>query len=145
MNAFYSSPSAYAAAKLEAPRTYSVNKFDLFPYADGSHSYWTGYFVSRAALKGYIRDSSSVFQAAKQVQLFTGGAADMSPSNPLYRFERSMGVVQHHDAVAGTAKQVREGSGQRAGSGGTGERAWSGGVSALCNNIVRATSILEPR
>ena len=51
--------------------------------------------------------ASSDFQAAKQVQLFTGGATDMGPGNPLYRLERSMGVVQHHDAVSGTAKQVR--------------------------------------
>ena len=67
----------------------------------GPHAVWSGYFVSRSALKGYIRFASSVFQAAKQVQLFTGGAPDVGPSNPLYRLERSMGVVQHHDAVRG--------------------------------------------
>ena len=37
-----------------------------------------------------------------------GGAADVSPANPLYRFERSMGVVQHHDAVSGHECAVME-------------------------------------
>jgi hypothetical protein len=36
----------------------------------------------------------------------TGGAADLTPSNPLYEMERTMGVAQHHDAVAGTEKQA---------------------------------------
>lgn len=49
---------------------------------------WTGYFVSRSALKAYVRESSSVFQAAKLAQVFAGGAPDVSPANPLYRFER---------------------------------------------------------
>ena len=49
------------------------------PYADSSHSYWSGYFVSRASLKGYIRESSSVFQAAKQAQLFTGASLFETP------------------------------------------------------------------
>ena len=59
VNAFYSTPAEYAAAKL-APeagvqKTYSLNEYDLFPYADSPHSVWSGYFVSRSALKGYIR------------------------------------------------------------------------------------------
>lgn len=33
---------------------------------------WAGYFTSRAALKGYIRQSGFLFQAAKQLQAFTG-------------------------------------------------------------------------
>jgi len=106
VNAFYSTPSIYTAAKLENGKSYTVRTGDMFPYADGPHAYWTGYFVSRAALKGYVRDTSSVFQAAKQIQAFTGGAQDMSSTNPLYRLERALGVTQHHDAVAGTAKQA---------------------------------------
>jgi hypothetical protein len=106
VNAFYSTPSIYTRAKLQAGKTYSLDTYDEMPYSDSDHSYWSGYFVSRAALKGYVRESSSVFQAAKQVQVFAGGAPDVSPANPLYRFERSMGVLTHHDAVAGTAKQA---------------------------------------
>jgi Glycosyl hydrolases family 38 C-terminal domain/Alpha mannosidase middle domain/Glycosyl hydrolases family 38 C-terminal beta sandwich domain len=105
VNAFYSTPSIYTDAKLSSGKSYTLKTDDYMNYADGPHAYWSGYFVSRAALKHYIRDTSSVFQAAKQVQAVTGGATDMSPSNPLYRLERAMGVTQHHDAVAGTSKQ----------------------------------------
>jgi hypothetical protein len=62
--------------------------------------------TSRAALKGYVRDTSMVFTAARQLQALTGGATDMSPTNPLFHLERSLGVAQHHDAVAGTSKQA---------------------------------------
>ena len=66
---------------------------------------WSGYFTSRPALKGYVRDSSRVFQAAKQLQAAKLPPADMSPANPLYSLERAMGLAQHHDAVSGTSKQ----------------------------------------
>ncbi len=105
VNVFYSTPVAYAKAKIAAG-AYTLKTDDFFPYGDGPHAIWSGYFVSRAALKGYVRDTSSVFQAAKLLQTVTGGAADVSPTNPLYRLERAMGVAQHHDAVAGTEKQA---------------------------------------
>jgi hypothetical protein len=57
------------------------------------------------ALKHYVRDSSRVFQAAKQLQAAAAPPADMGETNPLYLFERAMGVTQHHDAVSGTSKQ----------------------------------------
>ena len=66
---------------------------------------WSGYFTSRSALKQYVRSTSAVFQAAKQIQFFAGGPTDMGPSNPLYRLERAMGITQHHDGVSGTSKQ----------------------------------------
>ena len=73
----------------------------LHATADGPNAMWTGYTTSRAALKGYVRETSNVFTAARQLQAFTGGAPDMTPTNPLYHLERSLGVAQHHDSVAG--------------------------------------------
>ena len=107
LNAFYSTPAEYAAAKLEAGRAYSLtNGSDLFPYDFFKNGYLTGFFTSRPALKGYIRESSSVFQAAKQLQALTAPPADASlPANALYRLERAMGVTQHHDAVTGSSQQ----------------------------------------
>lgn len=35
---------------------------DFFPYSDGPHQFWTGYFSSRPALKGYERLSSGFLQ-----------------------------------------------------------------------------------
>ena len=45
---------------------------DFFPYADGPHQFWTGYFTSRPTLKRYIRDTSAFFQATGQVGSNTG-------------------------------------------------------------------------
>ena len=52
-------------------QTIETNHF-LFPpfFLFSPHACWSGYFTSRSALKGYIRDSSSVFQASKQVSIF---------------------------------------------------------------------------
>jgi hypothetical protein len=52
VNVFYSTPSQYVAAVHAANLTWSVKTDDFFPYADGDHAYWTGYFTSRPALKG---------------------------------------------------------------------------------------------
>ena len=103
-NLLYSTPSAYTAAKA-ATTPLPLRTEDVMPYADGPHAFWSGYFSSRPALKGYVRDSSSIFQIGKQLQALTAPPADQSPSNPLYLLERAMGVTQHHDAVSGTSKQ----------------------------------------
>jgi hypothetical protein len=44
-------------------------------------------------------------QSARQLQALVGGVADLGPSNPLFKLERALGVTQHHDSVAGTARQ----------------------------------------
>ena len=106
VNAFYSTPSIYTAAKLETGKSYTAKiQDDFMPYADYKHNYWSGYFTSRPALKGYTRDTSSLFHAFRQMQSFGAPPADMGVSNPLYRLERALGVNQHHDAVSGTSKQ----------------------------------------
>ena len=52
----YSSPAEYVAAKRsESHVTWPVTTGDFFPYADGPHQFWSGYFTSRPALKGYVR------------------------------------------------------------------------------------------
>ena len=107
VNAFYSTPSAYAAAKLEAGRAYTKKTADFFPYDFFRHGYLTGFYTSRPALKGYIRESSGLYHASMQLQALTGGAAGgNSPANPLHRLERALGVAQHHDAVTGSSKQA---------------------------------------
>ena len=105
VRAFYSTPSLYADAKLEAGRSYTKKTADFMPYAIFPHGYLTGFYSSRPGLKGYIRETSSVFAAARQLQAFAGGAADMGRGNPLYRLERALGVAQHHDAITGTSRQ----------------------------------------
>jgi hypothetical protein len=57
VNAFYSTPSRYLAAKRATPGlTLPLKTDDFFPYcgnADGS-DYWTGYFTSRPTLKAQV-------------------------------------------------------------------------------------------
>jgi hypothetical protein len=65
----------------------------------------TGFYTSRPGMKGYVRETSSYHQAARQLQFAAGGATSAGPTNPLYQLETTMGVVQHHDAVSGTEKQ----------------------------------------
>lgn len=67
---------------------------------------WAGYFTSRPALKGYVRDTTTIFAAARQLQL-QSRAESLPPasSGPLLVLEQALGIVQHHDAVAGTSKQ----------------------------------------
>ena len=102
----HATQAAYAAARLGMQTPLSLKTCDAFPYASGAHQVWSGYFTSRPALKGYVRDSSAVFTAARQLQAWVALPADSGPSNPLYLLESALGVAQHHDAVSGTSKQV---------------------------------------
>jgi hypothetical protein len=84
----------------------------MFPYADDELSFWTGYFTSRSNAKGYVRRGSSIVQSANKI--FGADIIDQSKSQS--RFQEiitaqaealdHMGILQHHDAVTGTAKQA---------------------------------------
>ena len=71
LNILYSTPSCYLKAVHDAAedggQTWTTKTDDFFPYASDPHAYWTGYFTSRPALKGMIRQANSLLQAAKQV------------------------------------------------------------------------------
>ncbi|KAJ9564548.1 hypothetical protein OSB04_000514 [Centaurea solstitialis] len=71
-------------------------------YADGEDAYWTGYFTSRPALKGYIRSLSGYYMAARQLE-YLAGRQTGGPNT--YSLGDALGIAQHHDAVTGTAKQ----------------------------------------
>jgi lysosomal alpha-mannosidase len=106
-NAFYSTPAMYMAAKLASLPSLPVYTSDFMPYNDDpqGHNLWTGYYTSRPAFKGFVRESSSLLQSARQMQALVGGVVDLGPGNPLFKLERAMGVAQHHDSIAGTAMQ----------------------------------------
>ena len=106
-NASYSTAERYMVAKLASVPSFPLLTGDMFPYADDSagHNLWAGYFSSRPAFKGLVRESSALQQGARQLQAAAGGAADTSLANPLTPLERALGVAQHHDAISGTAKQ----------------------------------------
>lgn len=104
----YSTPSRYVEAVNKLGLTWSLKTDDIFPYADRPYAYWTGYFTSRPALKGYVRSRNAFMRAAdKFISVF--GAAVSSSLDALISvsdvLRRAFSVSQHHDAVAGTEKQ----------------------------------------
>ncbi|GLJ25232.1 hypothetical protein SUGI_0482830 [Cryptomeria japonica] len=102
VNAFYSTPSIYTDAKHAANEAWPLKLDDYFPYADAENAYWTGYFTSRPALKGYVRYLSGYYLAARQLEFLIGRKSG-SPNTDL--LGDALAIAQHHDAVSGTEKQ----------------------------------------
>ncbi|CAH2272901.1 lysosomal alpha-mannosidase [Pelobates cultripes] len=108
VNVFYSTPSCYLNSLNRANMSWPIKTDDFFPYADGAHMFWTGYFTSRPTFKRYERLSNNFLQVCNQLEALTGMAARNGPygTGDSSVLRRAMGVAQHHDAVTGTAKQA---------------------------------------
>ncbi|RWR73136.1 alpha-mannosidase-like protein isoform X1 [Cinnamomum micranthum f. kanehirae] len=102
VNALYSTPSIYTDAKYAANESWPLKTDDFFPYADSANAYWTGYFTSRAALKGYVRAMSAYYLAARQLEFLKNTNSSGPKTDTL---ADALAIVQHHDAVSGTEKQ----------------------------------------
>nr|XP_044995358.1 lysosomal alpha-mannosidase-like [Jaculus jaculus] len=107
VNVLYSTPACYLWELNKAQLTWSVKDDDFFPYADGPHMYWTGYFSSRPALKRYERLSYNFLQVCNQLEALVGPEATKGPygSGDSAPLNEAMAVLQHHDAVSGTSRQ----------------------------------------
>uniref|UniRef100_A0A8C9TY53 Alpha-mannosidase n=1 Tax=Scleropages formosus TaxID=113540 RepID=A0A8C9TY53_SCLFO len=107
VNVLYSTPSCYLQGLHQANLTWSVKMDDFFPYADGPHDFWTGYFTSRPALKRYERLSNSLLQVCNQLEVLGGPNSRKGPygEGDSDTLQEAMSVAQHHDAVSGTEKQ----------------------------------------
>lgn len=107
INVLYSTPACYLWELNKANLTWSVKQDDFFPYADGPHQFWTGYFTSRPALKRYERLSHKFLQVCNQLEVLAGPAASVGSygQGSSARLRQAMAVAQHHDAVSGTSKQ----------------------------------------
>ncbi|OIW19935.1 hypothetical protein TanjilG_30849 [Lupinus angustifolius] len=102
VHALYSTPSIYTDAKHAANEVWPLKTDDFFPYADRINAYWTGYFTSRPALKGYVRLMSGYYLAARQLEYFKGKSVSGPKTDSL---AEALAIAQHHDAVSGTSKQ----------------------------------------
>ncbi|XP_076763477.1 lysosomal alpha-mannosidase II isoform X2 [Xylocopa sonorina] len=103
VNIFYSTPSCYLKAVNDANLQWPTKTDDFFPYASDPHSYWTGYFSSRPTIKFFERMGNNLLQVSKQLSVLTDLKND---EKQLEHFREAMGVMQHHDAVTGTEKQL---------------------------------------
>ncbi|KAH7421965.1 hypothetical protein KP509_13G083700 [Ceratopteris richardii] len=102
VNTFYSTPSFYVDMKAASNETWPLKLNDYFPYASSANGYWTGYFTSRPALKGYVRKLSAYLQVARQLEFFVGRKVRGPNTDSL---EEALAVLQHHDGVSGTEQQ----------------------------------------
>ncbi|CAI0555724.1 unnamed protein product [Linum tenue] len=102
VNVLYSTPSMYTDAKHAANEEWPLKTGDFFPYADHQNAYWTGYFTSRPAFKGFVRTMSGYYLAARQLEFFRGRSGVASKLGVL---ADALAIAQHHDAVSGTQRQ----------------------------------------
>lgn len=88
----------------EANLTWTTKSDDFFPYASDPHAFWTGYFTSRPTLKRFERTGNHFLQVCKQLSAFAK-VPEFHYAPHLNLLREVMGIMQHHDAVAGTEKQ----------------------------------------
>ncbi|TNN12687.1 Lysosomal alpha-mannosidase [Schistosoma japonicum] len=112
VNLLYSTPACYTKAVNDAFNqigTITRRGGDFFPYASGPYSYWTGYYTSRPALKYYVRQASNLLAMCEHIHLFANHISTNSEQNikeeQIDSLRNVLGILQHHDAITGTAKQ----------------------------------------
>ncbi|CAG2170825.1 unnamed protein product [Oppiella nova] len=103
INAFYSTPTCYMHGIHLSNYTFTTKKDDFFPYATAPHSFFTGYFTSRPALKRYEKVGNNFLQTCKQLDVLSLGNGKNEEKMTALR--EWMGVLQHHDAITGTESQ----------------------------------------
>jgi lysosomal alpha-mannosidase len=109
----YSTISEYLAEVRRENKNWSTKTGDFFPYADGEHAYWTGYFTTRPWLKEnivktgrYLRniDKMLAMKYATRTSEVTRSSIKAAIDN-LRNLREYLGIVTHHDAISGTCTQ----------------------------------------
>ncbi|KAE9547719.1 hypothetical protein FO519_009071 [Halicephalobus sp. NKZ332] len=106
VQAFYSTPACYTEALRESMHSWTNKTSDFFPYADKDNSYWTGYFTSKPAMKGLVRQSSNIINSVRQLGVFSFNKQLDEYSVKELKLEKALGLSQHHDAITGTSKET---------------------------------------
>ncbi|XP_064192799.1 alpha-mannosidase 2x isoform X3 [Anguilla rostrata] len=97
------------------PPGYPVLSGDFFAYADREDHYWSGYYTSRPfyknldrVLESHLRGAEILYSLAVAHARHAGmeGRYPVSDYALLTDARREVGLFQHHDAIAGTAKEV---------------------------------------
>ena len=108
ISAFYSTPAAFDRDIRGCEKTewklFAPPNNDFFPY-------WTGFFTSQPVFKAIVRRASAILHTVRVLHALRtdaaptfadGGGADDGAAK-LNVLWRALGVMQHHDAVTGTA------------------------------------------
>ena len=105
-NFFFSTPSKYLKSIEKYINKLNVEEdFDFYPYAEKKYCYWTGYFTSRPYLKGIIKKLSNIYLIFSKL-LTEYRLNYLSDINNLEFLGYNLGLLQHHDAITGTAKRL---------------------------------------
>lgn len=114
MKLVYSTPTKYFNSVFEQVKDWSntYKNQDFFPYADNEYSYWTGYITSRPFLKGLVRETGNyltsnsrfIFDYMLRNKMKSSSGFNAIIDN-LFYIRENHAICQHHDAVAGTAKE----------------------------------------
>eukprot|EP01119_Soliformovum_irregulare_P015649 TRINITY_DN4429_c0_g1_i8.p1 TRINITY_DN4429_c0_g1~~TRINITY_DN4429_c0_g1_i8.p1 ORF type:complete len:877 (-),score=245.06 TRINITY_DN4429_c0_g1_i8:14-2644(-) len=108
LHVFYSTPTTYMEAVHAANHVWDVKTGDFLPYADHPHSYWSGYYSSRSALKGYVRSRNNFLRATQSLLASTYLPFNIPYADLISKIEiltQAFSTSQHHDAISGTEKQ----------------------------------------
>ncbi|KAI6200703.1 Alpha-mannosidase 2 [Aphelenchoides besseyi] len=100
----FSTLSDYFDAIKADRQNFSVLRGDFFPYTenrDGSHPYWTGFYVHRPDFKRLERITQGKLRRLDILRVLSDNA---SKFESLQMHRRNLALAQHHDAITGTSK-----------------------------------------
>jgi lysosomal alpha-mannosidase len=111
MYLFYSTPSCYTYAVNQANLTWTTKTDEFQPYGSDPHSYWTGFFTSRPAIKYYERFSNNFLQACQQMSSFSRFHSNPQLPNATNEeaaidvLREAMGLMNNHAEIPGIDQQ----------------------------------------
>ena len=111
----YATPGEYIEAINAEKNSYPTKTDDFFPYADRPSGYWTGYFTSRVSIKSLVKELGRYLQTVRthigllkingESNYINNKDNTAKIESAIWEMEMASGILQHHDAVAGTEKQ----------------------------------------